>query len=105
MRSLIVFGTFASLLTLAACNRETETAAPADEATAASDAAADTASTSAAPGAGYGGGAAPGDTATPYPANEPAPPAAADGDSPISDATRAGAKEKAETTNLHPKTN
>lgn len=102
MRKLIVFGAAASLLTLAACNREAETPAPADEATAAADAGADTAATSAAAaGSGYGGAA---DTATPYPTNDPMPPAT-DANSPISDATRAGAKEKAESTNLHPKAN
>ena len=105
MRKLIILGAAASLLTLAACNREAEPAAPADE----TAAAADTASDAAAPGSGpasgsTGGAAAPTDTASPYPANDPMPPAS-DGPGTVTDATRAGAKEKAEATNLHPKTN
>ena len=104
MRNLIILGAAASLLTLAACNRETETPAPADDATAASDTASDAASTGAASGTSGGGAPAPADTASPYPTNDPMPPAM-DGPGPVTDATRAGAKEKAEATNLHPKTN
>lgn len=106
MRKLIILGAAASLLTLAACNREAETVAPADEAAIASDAGADAASTGAGSSS-AGGGApapAPADTASPYPTNDPMP-AATDGPGPVTDATRAGAKEKAEATNLHPKTN
>lgn len=104
MRKLIILGAAASLLTLTACNREAEPPAPADEATAASDAGADAAATGSGTGAATGGAAAPADTASPYPANDPMPPAT-DGPGPVTDATRAGAKEAAEATNLHPKTN
>lgn len=104
MRKLIILGAAASLLTLAACNREAETAVPADEAAAASDAGADAAATGSGSGSASSSAAAPADTASPYPTNDPMP-SATDGPGPVTDATRAGAKEKAESTNLHPKTN
>ena len=108
MRKLIILGTAASLLALAACNREAESAAPVDEATAAADTAADAAATGAGSGSGSGstsaGAAGSSGTASPYSTNDPMPPAT-DGPGPVTDATRAGAKEKAESTNLHPKTN
>lgn len=105
MRSLIVLGAAASLLTVAACNRPDDTPTE-TEAAAAADAAAETAATGATASARTSGAPAPADTTTPYPTNDPMPPATdgASGASPISDATRDGAKEKAESTNLHPRT-
>lgn len=108
MRSLIVLGVAASLLTVAACNRTDDTPTE-TEAAAAADAAAETAAAGSTGAARSSGAATPGDTATPYPTNDPMPPATdagsgGSGASSVSDATRDGAKEKAESTNLHPRT-
>lgn len=106
MRSLIALGAAASLLTVAACNRPDDTPTESEAAAAADAAAVDAASTAPAASGARTGAVAPTDTAIPYPTNDPMPPAmdAPAGDSPVSDATRAGAKEKAENTNLHPRT-
>ncbi|MBX3475988.1 MAG: hypothetical protein KF910_00095 [Brevundimonas sp.] len=106
MRSLIALGAVASLLTVAACNQPDETPTESEAAAAADAATADAASTPPPASGARTGAAASTDMATPYPTNDPMPPAmdAPAGDSPVSDATRAGAKEKAESTNLHPRT-
>ena len=105
MRILILAGVAASALALTACNREQPAKTPTDEAVATPE----TGSMSAdAPGGAMSSGSTSrsGSTsdssATSDEAMTPAMPPA---DSPVSEATRQGAKEKAESTNLHPPTN
>ena len=114
MRILILAGVAAAALTLTACNREepADIAAVAEDATPTSDtgtmasgSSGSAGSSTISSGSGYAssGGGAPGSAGPApaqgsMPAQEPTP-------APVSEATRQGAKEKAENTNLHPPTN
>ena len=98
MRILILAGVAAAALTLTACDREEPAEATPGEAP--------TAETGAMSGDAMSADPAPaatsGDARTA--SDDPIPPASSM-DSPVSEATREGAKEKAESTNLHPPTN
>ncbi len=111
MRTVIICAA-AAILTLAACQRPAEETADstmtdeaAMEATPADGTGAGGARTGAAPGS-NGNAAAPaaGEASADTAAMAPADDGAAEGASPVSQATRDGAKEKAESTNLHPRT-
>ena len=116
MYKIITLAAAASLLTLAACNRETETAPAGDDATANADAmaaeaaATDASATSAsatAPGASSNAGKRSSgmnngsETMAPAESNMAGPTGAGVG--PVTDETRANAQTAAEETNLHPK--
>jgi len=106
---IITLAAAASLLTLAACNRDTETA-PADDAAAnaeamAADSAATDASTSA-PAASSGSttsGRATSGSETMAPAESSMAAPTGTGVAPVTEETRANAQQAAEETNLHPK--
>lgn len=105
MHRIITLAAAASLLALAACNRDTETVPAADDAAASADAmSADSAGADASTGAPAGSSS----TATSInPASEtmaPAESGMAGADvGPVTDETRARAQTAAEETNLHPK--
>ena len=105
---IITLAATASLLALAACNRNTETAPAVDDATASADAmsadrAGSDASTSApvAPSGAATSGNAASETMAPADSSMAAPTGAGVG--PVTDDTRANAQTAAEDTNLHPK--
>lgn len=107
MRSLMVLGAAASMLVLAGCNRETETAPAADDAAMSADASSATdagsdAAASASDGNEGGGASAAGSMSETMDPSGSA--SAAPGEIvPPTDATRANAQQAAEETNLHPK--
>ena len=112
MHKIITLAAAASLLTLAACNRDAETAPAVDDAAAtsadamAADSAGMDASTSASGSSGSGSTAAPAagsgsETMAPAPAAGATPTGTSMG--PVTDQTRANAQMAAEETNLHPK--
>lgn len=106
MRILILAGVAAAALTLTACNREEPAEATADSSMAADSSgsmSADNSGGAMSSGSSSGsmsgdGAAGSADTSGSMPATEPV-------EAPVSEATRQGAKEKAESTNLHPPTN
>ncbi len=102
MRILILASVAAAALTLTACNREDPAEATADSSMAADSngsMSADNSGGAMSSGSMSGDGAAgSADTSGSMPATEPV-------EAPVSEATRQGAKEKAESTNLHPPTN
>lgn len=109
MRSLMILGAAASMLVLAGCNRDTETAPAVDEGAMSADAVSATdagsnASARASGGAGSGGGAAAAGSMseTMDPAGS-ASARSADTMGPVTQDTRDNAKMAAEETNLHPK--
>ena len=101
MRILILAGVAAAALTLTACNREEPAEPTADEAAAT----AETGTMSAGGSSNTGGAMASGSTNTgadtPV-SSEGSMPATEPVEAPVSEATREGAKAKAESTNLHP---
>lgn len=106
MRILILAGVAAAALTLTACNREDpadttatdEAAATADTGSMSSGGSTGSMSSSAGTASGSDGSAGSMSGEASMPAQEPV-------EAPTSEATRMGAKEKAESTNLHPPTN
>lgn len=107
MRSLMILGAAASMLVLAGCNRDTETAPAADDAATSAmsaDSAGSDAATSASASGGAGGGApaaaSAGETMDPASAASTVAPSTV---GPVTQDTRDSAKMAAEETNLHPK--
>lgn len=105
MRILILVGVAAAALTLTACNREEPADATADSSMAADSSgsmSADSSGGAMSADSGSGSTSSGDGSAT---ASSGSMPATEPVEAPVSEATRQGAKEKAESTNLHPPTN
>ncbi|HEY1223590.1 MAG TPA: hypothetical protein VGE54_00050 [Brevundimonas sp.] len=107
MRILILAGVAAAALTLTACNREEPAEATADSSMAADSSGSMSVNNSGgAMSSGSGSGStSSGDGSAGSTASSGSMPATEPVEAPVSEATRQGAKEKAESTNLHPPTN